>query len=108
MTTPRRANRCDHQTYRYSLLKAQRNTQNVIHHVALPVFFFFFFFTFIHVCDLCASGRPMVVSTGMQSMETIRRVYNTVKAHNQNFTMLQCTSAYPLDPKDVNLKVIKV
>ncbi|KAG7223676.1 hypothetical protein INR49_015401 [Caranx melampygus] len=52
-------------------------------------------------------GRPMVVSTGMQSMETIRRVYNTVKAHNQNFTMLQCTSAYPLDPKDVNLKVIK-
>lgn len=50
----------------------------------------------------------MVVSTGMQSMETIRRVYNTVKEHNQNFTMLQCTSAYPLDPKDVNLKVIKV
>ncbi|XP_058496633.1 sialic acid synthase-like [Solea solea] len=52
-------------------------------------------------------GRPMVVSTGMQSMETIRRVYNTVKEHNKNFTLLQCTSAYPLDPKDVNLCVIK-
>uniref|UniRef100_A0A3B4WLC7 N-acetylneuraminate-9-phosphate synthase n=1 Tax=Seriola lalandi dorsalis TaxID=1841481 RepID=A0A3B4WLC7_SERLL len=49
---------------------------------------------------------PMVVSTGMQSMETIRRVYKTVKEHNQNFTLLQCTSAYPLDPKDVNLSVI--
>uniref|UniRef100_A0A3B4WD02 N-acetylneuraminate synthase n=1 Tax=Seriola lalandi dorsalis TaxID=1841481 RepID=A0A3B4WD02_SERLL len=53
-------------------------------------------------------GRPMVVSTGMQSMETIRRVYKTVKEHNQNFTLLQCTSAYPLDPKDVNLSVIAV
>uniref|UniRef100_A0A8D3B9L2 N-acetylneuraminate-9-phosphate synthase n=1 Tax=Scophthalmus maximus TaxID=52904 RepID=A0A8D3B9L2_SCOMX len=49
----------------------------------------------------------MVVSTGMQSMETIRRVYKTVREHNQNFTLLQCTSAYPLDPKDVNLSVIK-
>ncbi|XP_008315740.1 sialic acid synthase-like [Cynoglossus semilaevis] len=52
-------------------------------------------------------GRPMVVSTGMQSMETIRQVYKTVKQYNENFTLLQCTSAYPLDPKDVNLKVIK-
>ncbi|XP_034454832.1 sialic acid synthase-like [Hippoglossus hippoglossus] len=52
-------------------------------------------------------GRPMVVSTGMQSMETVRRVYQTVKEHNQNFTILQCTSAYPLDPKDVNLSVIR-
>ncbi|XP_035763666.1 sialic acid synthase-like [Neolamprologus brichardi] len=52
-------------------------------------------------------GRPMVISTGMQSMETIRRVYKTVKEHKQNFTLLQCTSAYPLDPKEVNLSVIK-
>uniref|UniRef100_A0A3Q3C1J3 N-acetylneuraminate-9-phosphate synthase n=1 Tax=Haplochromis burtoni TaxID=8153 RepID=A0A3Q3C1J3_HAPBU len=52
-------------------------------------------------------GRPMVVSTGMQSMETIRRVYKTVKEHNQKFTLLQCTSAYPLDPKEVNLSVIR-
>uniref|UniRef100_UPI003AAD6C91 N-acetylneuraminate-9-phosphate synthase-like n=1 Tax=Centroberyx gerrardi TaxID=166262 RepID=UPI003AAD6C91 len=51
-------------------------------------------------------GRPMVVSSGMQSMETMRRVYQMVKQHNQNFTILQCTSAYPLDAEDVNLKVI--
>uniref|UniRef100_A0A3P8N6U0 N-acetylneuraminate-9-phosphate synthase n=1 Tax=Astatotilapia calliptera TaxID=8154 RepID=A0A3P8N6U0_ASTCA len=52
-------------------------------------------------------GRPMVISTGMQSMETIRRVYKTVKEHNHKFTLLQCTSAYPLDPKEVNLSVIR-
>ncbi|KAI7810533.1 N-acetylneuraminic acid synthase a [Triplophysa rosa] len=51
-------------------------------------------------------GRPMVVSSGMQSMETMRRVYATVKEHNQNFCILQCTSAYPLEPEDVNLRVI--
>ncbi|XP_076150483.1 N-acetylneuraminate-9-phosphate synthase-like isoform X2 [Alosa pseudoharengus] len=51
-------------------------------------------------------GRPMVVSSGMQSMETMRRVYQTVKKHNQNFCILQCTSAYPLVAEDVNLRVI--
>lgn len=51
-------------------------------------------------------GRPMVVSSGMQSMETMRRVYKTVREHNQNFAILQCTSAYPLEAQDVNLRVI--
>ncbi|XP_039614210.1 sialic acid synthase-like [Polypterus senegalus] len=51
-------------------------------------------------------GRPMVISSGMQSMNTMRSVYKTVKAHNSNFCFLQCTSAYPLMPEDVNLRVI--
>ncbi|XP_057700579.1 sialic acid synthase-like isoform X2 [Corythoichthys intestinalis] len=51
-------------------------------------------------------GRPMVVSSGMQSIETMREVYKTVKKHNQNFVFLQCTSTYPLDPEDVHLRVI--
>jgi len=29
-----------------------------------------------------------------------------VKEHNQNFAILQCTSAYPLEAEDVNLRVI--
>ncbi|XP_034747694.1 N-acetylneuraminic acid synthase a [Etheostoma cragini] len=51
-------------------------------------------------------GRPMVVSSGMQSMETMRQVYKIVKKHNPNFAILQCTSAYPLEAEDVNLKVL--
>ncbi|XP_051939519.1 sialic acid synthase-like [Hippocampus zosterae] len=51
-------------------------------------------------------GRPMVISSGMQSIETMRQVYKTVKEHNQNFVILQCTSTYPLEPQDVNLRVI--
>ncbi|XP_010776043.1 sialic acid synthase [Notothenia coriiceps] len=53
-------------------------------------------------------GRPMLVSSGMQSMETMRRVYQTVKEHNPNFAILQCTSAYPLEAEDVNLRVLAV
>ncbi|XP_067850970.1 N-acetylneuraminic acid synthase a [Heptranchias perlo] len=51
-------------------------------------------------------NRPMVISSGMQSIEIMREVYNTVKPINSNFCFLQCTSAYPLEPEDANLHVI--
>ncbi|XP_015281630.1 PREDICTED: sialic acid synthase [Gekko japonicus] len=51
-------------------------------------------------------GRPMVISSGMQSMSTMQQVYQLVKPINPNFCFLQCTSAYPLEPEDVNLRVI--
>ena len=53
-------------------------------------------------------GRPMVISSGMQSMDTMKQVYQIVKPLNPNFCFLQCTSAYPLQPEDVNLRVISV
>lgn len=51
-------------------------------------------------------GRPMVISSGMQSMDTMKQVYQLVKPLNPNFCFLQCTSAYPLQPEDANLRVI--
>ena len=36
------------------------------------------------------------------------QVYKTVKAYNDQFSFMQCTSAYPLNPEDVNLRVIQV
>lgn len=50
----------------------------------------------------------MVISSGMQSMETMHCVYQTVKKHNPNFTFLQCTSAYPLPLEHANLSLIPV
>ncbi|KAJ3612275.1 hypothetical protein NHX12_020551 [Muraenolepis orangiensis] len=61
---------------------------------------------FPYLVATAKKGRPMVVSSGMQSMETMQRVYKTIKEHNPNFCILQCTSAYPLDPENVNLRVI--
>lgn len=50
----------------------------------------------------------MVISSGMQSMDTMKQVYQIVKPLNPNFCFLQCTSAYPLQPEDANLRVISV
>ena len=50
----------------------------------------------------------MVISSGMQSMDTMKQVYQLVKPLNPNFCFLQCTSAYPLLPEDANLRVIPV
>ncbi|XP_019626376.1 PREDICTED: sialic acid synthase-like [Branchiostoma belcheri] len=52
-------------------------------------------------------GRPMLISSGMQTLETMRKVYNTVKPINPNFLFMQCTSAYPLNPEDVHLRCIQ-
>ncbi|XP_078418988.1 N-acetylneuraminic acid synthase a [Cetorhinus maximus] len=51
-------------------------------------------------------GRPMVISSGMQSMQTMREVYKTVKPINTKFCFLQCTSAYPVQPEDTHLRII--
>jgi len=53
-------------------------------------------------------NKPMVVSTGMCDLETVRTAYNTVKPLNPNFCLLQCTSTYPLNPADVHLKCIEL
>ncbi|XP_015704980.1 sialic acid synthase [Coturnix japonica] len=51
-------------------------------------------------------GRPMVISSRMQLMNTMHQVHQIVKPINPNFCFLQCTSAYTLQPEDVNLRVI--
>lgn len=61
----------------------------------------------IYLKKTAQKGRPMVISSGMQSMDTMHRVYELVKPINPNFCILQCTSAYPLLPEDVNLRVIQ-
>ncbi|NXC74400.1 SIAS synthase, partial [Anhinga anhinga] len=62
--------------------------------------------TYLFKKRVIKSSRPMVISSGMQSMNTMHQVYRIVKPINPNFCFLQCTSAYPLQPEDVNLRVI--
>ncbi|XP_053558706.1 sialic acid synthase [Bombina bombina] len=62
---------------------------------------------FPYIKKTAEKGRPMVISSGMQTLDNMRRVYEIVKPINPNFCFLQCTSAYPLLPEDVNLRVIQ-
>nr|CAD7256525.1 unnamed protein product [Timema shepardi] len=50
--------------------------------------------------------RPLIISTGMQDMSTVRAVYRTVKAAGGQFCLCHCVSAYPTPPQQVNLRVL--
>jgi len=51
-------------------------------------------------------GKPMIVSTGGANMEDVQRAYDTIMPHNEQVAILQCTSSYPAEHKDLNLRVI--
>ncbi|XP_046385236.1 sialic acid synthase [Ischnura elegans] len=58
-----------------------------------------------------ATGRPIVLSTGMQSMEGVRKAVQCVleaqAGGDARLCVLQCTSSYPTPPSHVNLRVMR-
>lgn len=55
---------------------------------------------------LRATGRPMIVSTGMSTMQQIREAVALLDMNN--LVLTHATSTYPCDPNELNLKVIQV
>ncbi len=49
---------------------------------------------------------PMIVSTGMSYRDEITRTIEYLKSHEAAFAVLHCRSAYPVWPREVNLKMI--
>lgn len=49
---------------------------------------------------------PLILSTGMAELETVREAYEIISMNNTQVALLQCTSCYPTQLKDVNLNVI--
>jgi len=49
--------------------------------------------------------KPVIMSTGMSTIEEISKVYQLFTDTN-NLILLQCTSSYPTNDEDVNLKSI--
>lgn len=53
-------------------------------------------------------GKPLIVSTGMATEEEVAAVADAIRgAGNEQIIFLQCTSAYPADPADVNLRAMQ-
>jgi N-acetylneuraminate synthase len=53
------------------------------------------------------SGKPVVLSTGMSTIEEIDKAVNIIeKFAKGNYVLLHTNSSYPAPPKDLNLKVI--
>jgi sialic acid synthase SpsE len=56
---------------------------------------------------LAGKGRPILLSTGMSEMDEIADAVATVRRHHDELVLLQCTSAYPCDNADVNLRAME-
>lgn len=52
--------------------------------------------------------KPVILSTGMSSMEEIEESVNLIKKYNDKLILMQCTSTYPTKYEDVNLGAIRV
>ena len=53
------------------------------------------------------TGKPIIMSTGGATVSEIDEAVNTLRKHGCNdLTLLKCTSAYPADPKEINLRTI--
>lgn len=65
-----------------------------------------------HVTDLllveavCKTGKPLIMSTGMSTWDEIGIAVDLIRSYEEDFVLLQCTSAYPSEFTDLNLAAI--
>ena len=59
----------------------------------------------LKIADL---GKPMILSTGMSTLDEIDATYNALKDKCNNLFLLNCVSEYPPIYEDINLNVINV
>lgn len=51
------------------------------------------------------TGKPLIISTGMSTMEEIQRGVQAVGL--ENLLIMHCTSAYPCEPEELNLRMVE-
>jgi N-acetylneuraminate synthase len=52
-----------------------------------------------------ATGKPLILSSGMSTMEQIRKGVSI--AGEKDLALMHCTSTYPCEPEELNLKMIE-
>ena len=57
---------------------------------------------------IAATGKPVIVSTGMAKLSEIEEAVRTLRDNNSGpIALLKCTSQYPAKPEDANLATIQ-
>jgi N-acetylneuraminate synthase len=51
------------------------------------------------------TGKPLVLSTGMSTMEQIHKAVKV--AGEENLVLMHCTSTYPCEPEQLNLRMVQ-
>ena len=52
-------------------------------------------------------GKPLIVSTGVATIDDVQRAYDTIMPINPQLCLLQCTAAYPPEFDQLDLRVIE-
>jgi N-acetylneuraminate synthase len=52
-----------------------------------------------------ATGKPLILSTGMSTMQQIKKGVSTVGM--DKLILMHCTSTYPCEPQELNLKMVE-
>ncbi len=56
---------------------------------------------------IASTGRPVIMSTGMASLAEIDEAVAVLRENGcRDLALLKCTSAYPAEPEDINLRTI--
>ena len=58
------------------------------------------------VTETAKSGLPLLVSTGMSTLEEVDAAVKLLEKHASSFALMHCNASYPAAHKDLNLRVI--
>jgi N-acetylneuraminate synthase len=62
---------------------------------------------FLLLEKITKTGKPIIISSGMSSFEELDKSVEFLKQRKVDFSILQCTTAYPTKPEQYGLNVIK-
>lgn len=58
------------------------------------------------VKHICGFGKPVIMSTGMHSLEQIKKSVDIIEKSGVQYALLECTNLYPSPPENVSLQGI--
>ena len=62
---------------------------------------------FLLLEKVAKTGKPIILSSGMSSFEELDKTVEFLRDRNIQFSILQCTTAYPTSPENYGLNVIQ-
>jgi len=62
---------------------------------------------FLLLEKVAQTGKPIIISSGMSNFKELDKTVDFLKRKNTNFSILQCTTAYPTQPEQYGFNVIQ-
>ena len=63
----------------------------------------------LNLIRACAkTGKPVIISTGLASMEDLNEAVNVLRQEKAPFIILKCVSAYPTKLEEINISTMKI